>query len=359
MDLLFPNIGTEESVISSVLEKFYTDELEKLIDIESFSKITGFTNRFTKNLSPFFGYELHLGTQNSDADFLCCISNPKYFGEYVKAEIQSKSGSKFDKAILNGLENFSRFWLESNKSSIQQINNIWFEFDYAEIEKKRPKACFFFGPKLSLNKLEVVLLTENVFQQIFQKKVEPVTLKTLLRIYGVLGKEQIISQIGMMNSRGDNSLRLFIQGNGKSWILPFLSALDYPFIKRHDFISQLDECLNLASVVDLDIDIYERIGNKTGFECYFKTTEEALGFLENITNKGLVIPQKAKKLRDYLLTIKTNKSNLFQPFLSHFKLVYHPSNGFYAKAYIGYVNHKQLSNIIQTKPAKINCYEKN
>ena len=359
MNFSFPKIETEESAISSVLGKFYTRELEQLIDNESFSNITGFTKRFTKNLSAYFGYEVHLGSTNLNGDILLCVSNPENFREYVHSEINSASANKFDTDTLNGLENFSRFWSEESNNSFKQINNIWFEFDYKEIGKNTPKACFFFGPKLSLNKLEVLLLTEKIFRQIFHKKIEPFTLRELLKIYHVLGEEEFISQIGMMNSRGDQSLRLFIQGNSKTWIPQFLSVLKYPYINYPDFKSQLNECLEFASVVDLDIDIYQKIGDKIGLECYFQTTEKALIFLDHLSQKGLVLKQKAEKLKEYLLRLKTDKSKMFQPFFSHFKLVYYPANGFYAKAYIGYVNHKELPNIIQTKPAKIKSYEKN
>lgn len=359
MNFRFTNIETENRFVFSVFNEYYTEELERLIDRDSFTNITRFAERFTKNLSPFFGYEVQLGSESSTADLLLCISNPDFFSDYVNSEIKNISENKFDDDTLIGLESFSRFWSEKNHLQVQPVNNIWFEFDYNEIGKNSPKACFFFGPKLSINKLEMLLLTKEIFQRIFQKNIEPFTLKALLGIYHILGEDQFISQIGMMNSRGDKNLRLFIQGKDKFWIPKLLSEMDYPFAGKSDFKMQLDECNKLASTVDLDIDIYETIGNKIGLECYFKSTDKALLFLEQLTQKGLVLQHKAYALKEYLLRLKTYKSRLFQPFFSHFKLVYHLSNGFYAKAYIGYVNHKLLPNVIQTKPAKIKSYEKN
>lgn len=352
------NFELESTTISSSLKDFYVPELEGLIGIECFNKIAKFTERFPEKLSPFFGYEIQLGNNNDQADFLFCISDPSSFRNYVNSEISPSRENNFDSETIIGLENFSLLWLDESSNLKNPINNIWFEFDYQEIEKKRPKACFFFGPKINLNHLEVLLLTEKVFFKIFGKTVPVETLKKLLEIYRVLGKHSIISQIGMMNSRNDDNLRLFIQGKNKGWIIPFLTEMDYPHIENAALISMLDICNQNASKVDLDIDISEKIGENLGIECYFNSTEKVLKFLEMLVGRGLATTQKSELLKKYIQSLKREKVKSFQPFFSHFKIGYKPGIGFISKAYFGYVTQTLAPVIIQTKPVRSYINEK-
>jgi len=343
------NFQVETASLSSLLKDFYVPELEGLTGIECFTKIAKFTHRFPENLSPFFGYEIQLGTNIYHADFLFCVSNASEFRNYVDSEL-SENG--LDTETIEGLNKFSSFWLNKTENRGNQINNIWFEFDYNEIEKSRPKACFFFGPKLNVNKLEILLLTEKVFKKIFNKKLNTSTLKTLLEIYLFLEKDSFVSQIGMMNSRNDENLRLFIQGKSKNWILPFLQKMSYPSISNPEFLAHYENCVRISSTVDLDIDISSGIGKNLGLECYFTSTENVLLFLDYLVEKGLSTIQKSDRLKKYLLSLKPDKTKSYQPFFSHFKLVFKPESGFFAKAYFGYVIQNLSQKIIQTKPIK-------
>jgi hypothetical protein len=352
VNIINRNFQVETATISSLLKDFYVPELEGLIGIECFNRIAKFTQRFPENLSPFFGYEIQLGTNIYQADFLFCVSNPSEFRNYVDSEMSDLSEDSLDLETIDGLNNFSAFWLNETENRKNQINNIWFEFDYNEIEKSRPKSCFFFGPKLNVNKLEVLLLTERVFNKIFNKQVKATTLKTLLEIYHFLEKDSYVSQIGMMNSRNDENLRLFIQGKSKNWILAFLQKMNYSHTNNPEFLAHYENCMPFSSTVDLDIDISSGIGENLGLECYFTSTENALLFLEYLVEKGLSTIQKSDLLKKYLLSLRPDKSKPFQPFFSHFKLVFKPGSGFFAKAYFGYVIQKLAPKIIQTKPIK-------
>ena len=352
MNIINRNFQVETTTISSLLKDFYVPELEGLIGKECFNRIAKFTHRLPGNLSPFFGYEIQLGNKNNQADFLFCISDPVEFRNYVDSEISGLSENSFDAETINGFDNFSGYWISKYVQSENQINNIWFEFDYNEIEKERPTACFFFGPKLNVNQLEVLLLTERVFVEIFDKKVEANTLKKLLEIYQALDKETFISQIGMMNSRNEENLRLFIQSKKQNWIKPFLQKLNYPHINNSEFITILDTCNQIAVNVDLDIDISTKLGDNIGLECYFNTAEKALSFLDYLEQNNLAISEKCTLLKNFIISIAPDKTKSYQAFFSHFKIVFKPGLGFNSKAYFGYTTTKLAPELIQTKPFK-------
>lgn len=347
-------IALKKATISSLLKDFYTPQLKGLIAPDCFHKIANFTERFPENLSPFFGYEIQLGNNNNQADFLFCISSPVHFRNFVNSEAINGSVQNFDSETFTGLDNFSLFWSDEGRNSKNPINNIWFEFDYEEMEKKRPKACFFFGPKINLNHLEVLLLTEKVFSKIFNKQVKKETLKKLLEINRFLGKQSFISQIGMMNSRNDESLRLFVQGKSKNWIIPFLEQMNYRHVGNADLISILKSCSQLSSNVDLDIDITDEMGENLGIECYFNTTEKAVDFLKMLVENKLATAEKGRFLKNYIDSLESDKSKNFQAFLSHFKIGFKPGQGLIAKAYFGYVAQNLASEIIKTKPVNSN-----
>lgn len=342
----------ELATISSALMDFYVPQLEGLIGFECFNKIASFTQRFPADLSPIFGYEIQLGRNDDEADLLLCIADPKLLAKYVNSEISQNLAFNFDSETLIGLNNFSIFWTNKSYESTNAINNIWLEFDYKEIEKQQPKTCFFFGPKISLNYLDALLLTEKVFYKIFNKKVGKETLKKLLEIYSALDKQSFISQIGMMNSRNDENLRLFIQGKSKNWIVPFLQQMNYAHCENASLISMFDFCTQNATKVDLDIDISSEMGENLGIECYFNSTEKALAFLEILVKKGLATTQKSLLLRNYMINIKRDKTKTFQPAFSHFKIGFKPGIGFKSKAYFGLVSQTVAPKVIQTKPLK-------
>lgn len=348
------NLELEELTISSTLKDFYVPEQMGLIGAKCLNIIAGFAQRFPENLSSCFGYEIQLGNNKDQADFLICISNPASFRDFVDAEVSLDSENGFDTEINSGLDKFSLFWLHEGGNPNNPINNIWFEFDYEEIEKEHPKTCFFFGPKINLNYLEVLLLTEKVFDKIFNKKVEKQTLKILLEIYSALDKHSFISQIGMMNARNDEHLRLFVQGKSKNWTIPFLKKINYAHFNNASLVSMIECCSKNATTVDLDIDISSEIGNNLGIECYFNSTEKALAFLEMLIEKGLATTQKGMLLKNYMKSIKSDKNKTFQPAFSHFKIGFKPGIGFNSKAYFGYVAQTLAPAIIQTKPLKSN-----
>ena len=353
MNIINTNFQVETTTISSLLKDFYVPELEGLIGIECFNRIAKFTQRFPENLSPFFGYEIQLGNKNNQADFLFCISDPAEFRNYVDSEKSGLTEKSFDTETINGFDNFSGYWISKYGQSENQINNIWFEFDYNEIEKERPKACFFFGPKLNVNQLEVLLLTERVFSEIFNKKVEANTLKKLLEIYQVLEKETFISQIGMMNSRNDENLRLFIQSKKENWIIPFLQKLNYAHLNNPEFIAIIEACNQIAANVDLDIDISTKLGDNIGLECYFNTAKKALSFLDYLEQNKLAVSEKYTLLKNYIISLAPDKTKSYQAFFSHFKIVFKPGLGFNSKAYFGYTTTKLAPELIRTKPFKI------
>lgn len=337
--------------MSDILRQFNVPSISGNIDKDVIQNIWNFTKHFPEELSPFFGYEIQLNSGNKNADFLCCISDSNQLQSFVT---DLNHTIRINEANKKGLRLFSDYWL--NPSVAKQINNIWLEFDYEEIERSSSKFCFFFGPKTSLNKLETILLTEKVFSRVFNKNFKPGVLKLFLKLLHELDDFARVTQVGMMHAREDESLRLFIQGNEKDWTLKFLRSMEHPFLLHKDFTTFIETILIHCSKVDLDINISEKVDEAIGFECYCNTIENALLLLNSFVEFELCNAQKAAHMSNFLNTLHYDSKDDYQPFLSHFKVAFKPTKGLNAKAYLGFVTNALAPKIIQIKPTTLTSH---
>ncbi|MES2797290.1 MAG: hypothetical protein V4683_15060 [Bacteroidota bacterium] len=332
--------------IGSILLENFDSKFLKLISKPSFQNIYQFSANIPRQFSSFFGYEIQLSNDENKADFLLCIHNFKVFYEVISNEIFIK---KFDKETAEGLQCFAN-WMFANKGTAQTICNIWIEIDHGDLATTQPKLNFFLGPKTNTNKLEILLATEQTFKLLYNKQVAATTLKLLLEIYSKLRNQSFISQIGMMNARNNESLRLFIQKIDREDFLPLLNRIEYKYITDNQLVKLINICLQNTKHTDLDIDILEKVKENIGLECYFDTIKQAILFLQLLFKEKLCTLDNYINLTTHLTSMSIDEDGDFQHFFSHFKISYKPSIGADAKAYIGYAESKIAHKIIETKP---------
>ncbi|MBT8327350.1 MAG: hypothetical protein KJP21_06480 [Bacteroidia bacterium] len=345
---MISTLQVKEKSMSDILEHYNLPLISDIINDVAIKNIWDFTKIFPEDLCPFFGYEIQLGQSTDNADFLCCTADSAKFHSFVSS---LDSSLQIDKQLLHGLQIFSDYW--KNPDIANQINNIWLEFDYEEMEKTQSNFCFFFGPKTNINNLETILLAEQVFFKVFNKQLKPSVLKHFLEILHDLKNKARITQIGMMHSRKDHRLRLFIQGKHKLWALEFLRSIKHSSLFNKKFTAFIETVSKYCSKLDLDIDISEKVGDALGFECYCNSSDDAIALLESLVKEGLCLSSKSDQIKSYLVALKYDADKKFIPFISHFKIVFNPTKGLSAKVYIGYVSKNLAPKIIQLKPTQI------
>ena len=336
--------------LASVLMEHYIPSLQKLVPLHAFRDIIRLTQHFPCEFSSFVGYEIQLSKNEPAPDFLFCVHDYEIFKKVICKEDNNLLDDLFDSPIINRLKQFALLWEDETSGLKEKINNIWFEFDHADLLRHHPKPNFFFGPKLNSNMLEVVLTTQQVFRVLYDKEVSPATLRLFLESFRHLNGKGFISQIGMMNARNDEHLRLFIQQIPYDDILPFLKRIGFRHSENNTLSWLLNECRSISKHTDLDIDILEKPGENIGLEFYFGSIEYALAFLDKLMEFEACTRENHKNLKEHLQCITPDKNKSFQHFFSHFKVVFKPETGFVSKAYLGYASNDRASQIIKTKP---------
>jgi hypothetical protein len=254
--------------------------------------------------------------------------------------------------FLPGIINFSREWQNAKSFPFKTLVNIWFEYDFENIEKNILKPNFFYAPAEGSHPFEVVSTTQTVLETIAGETVEKETLIQLLHSLHQLPKNGWVSQIGKMFAREETSLRLFIQEIPCNGIGNYLDKINYSYAHEENLNQLLDCCYHYADQVDLDIDVGETIGNTIGLECSFNEMKTAVNFLEYLLINGFCTQQKHEALNIYLRNLRLNYQQEFWAFFSHFKITYNPLKPFKTKAYLGFAQKNSAFQIIRTKAFK-------
>ena len=250
---------------------------------------------------------------------------------------------------MPGILNFSKAWYEAKNFSFKTLINIWFEYDFDSIEKKNLQPNLFYAPQQGSHALSIVSASETIFKTLSEETIAKETLIHLLFCINEIPPGGWVSQVGKMFARGENSLRIFIQQIPKNGIKNYLEKIGYAYASDQNFNLLLNNCYALADQVDLDIDVTQITGDTIGLECSFNEMQTALHFLEHLFLNGFCTKEKYTALNKYLNTLNINDVTEFCPFLSHFKLVYHPLKPVKTKAYLGFADKHAASKIIRTK----------
>jgi hypothetical protein len=343
---------TFETSFAELMDEYCDDLRGTLIDLDAFNAIQKQANFFPLDLSKFWCLEIPLEYEKKTADLLFCISDAYQCSHYFLEQRHNFSSESPDDVFLPGIENFSRAWYDSKTFAFKNLVNIWFEYDFDNIRKSYLKPNFFYAPLEGMHPLAIVSSTETIIKTISGKQVDKGTLVHLLNCLHKLPAGAWISQIGRMFARNEDSVRVFIQQIPCNGIRTYLDNIRYPYAAEPSLIELLNTCYMLADQVDLDIDILHTTGDTIGLECTFNVMQTAINFLDHLSLHGFCIQEKHAALSAYLKEIHSKTTKEFCPFLSHFKMVYHPARPVKTKAYLGYASKASAFKIIRTKPFK-------
>lgn len=337
--------------LADVIRGQHNASLERLIPPAVSQQLAILTRHLPTKITSLWGYELPVDKPEVSSDFLLCLHEANVCNEVMQTDAGLRD--VITEPLHDRLRELITRWADPADRVGQVISNFWLEYDYDGVLPGQVSPNLFFGPKGNCRLLEVVSASRQIFEQLSPQEMPKGTYPFLVRCMSLLGPAGGITQIGQMLARRENRLRLFIQHLPVQGILPYLRRLDYPHADNPLLIAQLDRCYQLADRVDVDIDITDRIGSQLGLECYFNTTEKAIWFLDDLTGRGLCVPQKYQLLREHLLNIQPTTDDPLVPFFSHVKVGFHPDKGFSSKVYIGYARRSIASAVIHTQPVKI------
>ncbi len=348
------SIATFGNSFAEVMEEYCSSLKGTLIDEACFSGLKNQADYFPLSLSEFWCIEIPLNDAEGKADFLFCISNSDLCYHYFFDEWpESGYGKEAALTFLPGILTFSKAWREAKNFSFKTLVNIWFEYDFNNIEKNNLKPNFFYAPAKGAHPFAVAAATETILHTISEEFISKKALLHLLHCCCAVPQGAWVSQIGKMFAREEDSLRLFIQQIPKHGIKNYLNKIGYEPVSNHQLDVLLNDCYQLADQVDLDIDVLNITGDTIGIECSFNETKRVVECLDCFFANGLCTKQKHEALSVYLRKMQASKEGEFCPFFSHFKIVFHPLKPARVKAYLGFANKQSASKIIRTKPSKI------
>ncbi|HXL55705.1 MAG TPA: hypothetical protein VN958_05575 [Chitinophagaceae bacterium] len=284
---------------------------------------------------------------------LFCISDSLQCSQYFLNVWQSNfSSQSAAETFLPGILNFSKAWHTAATFPFKTLINIWFEYDFDNIQKNNLKPSFFYAPAKGTHPFAVLTTSETILQTISREPVSKETLIHLLHCLNEVPENGWVSQIGRMFARGEESVRLFIQQIPRNGIRTYLDKIGYVYASEYELNLLLKNCYEFSDHVDLDIDVIHITGDTIGLECSFNEMEHALDFLDHLFSNRFCTQQKYEALNRYLRSLHLNNTKEFCPFFSHFKIVYHPLKPVRTKAYLGFAAKRSASKIIRTKPLK-------
>jgi len=308
------------------------------------------------SLTHFWGYEIPLSREDLVADFLFCIHDRERFYAFMS---ESNKTDLFPGPYFNRFKSLAAKWNNLSDPISDALTNLWFEYDYQDIQLTHFNPNFFFAPNQSLNFLEIVNISYKIFGELKEETPEKDQYALLLKCYEALPGTSWISQIGMMLARNNaTTLRIFIQDIPNKGILNILENLNYAYLNDVALQQALHLAYQSSDQVNLNLDIGKTVGAKLGIECYFNTMETALGFLGKIYECGVCTEQKFHLMKSCLEKMHLNQNSDYQEFLSHFKIVYTPGYPLDLKAYTGFVHTNIARSVIRTKPLIKSSYEK-
>jgi hypothetical protein len=336
------------SSLGYALKNHYDDSIKRLVSEKCFDNIFSIGILYPEQVSSFFGYEIPLLSEEGLSDFLVCIHKSSEFKRFCESISSELVRTNFDEETILGFTAFSSYWNEMSNSNTNKIVNIWFEHDQSDLQASRFKPNFFFAPHRNSHILEIVAIADQAFYLLFKKQVPKEAYRLLLNLKLNLTASGWISQIGRMEARSESGLRLFIQDLGKFEIAPFIKRIGYAHFDNNQLKSLIDICYSYTDQVDLNVDLFESIGDQLGIECYFDRTEKALDFLQHLSENGLCTEVKYRDLSFHLAALNfTDHSH--QHFFSHFKINFNPFGQVSAKAYLGYAANDLAPKIIKTR----------
>ena len=286
------------------------------------------------------GFECGLEEIAADADFLVCVDRAldTLTG---RNESVTLNDSVITSLPLQRLRTFCR--ARSESALLQQIRNIWLEFDRSchGVPTSRPSVFFGIDRTRSHQRAAEAGLT------LLRGSPLPADLThTLSHCFGALPTNARVFQVGMMLSRKTTPVRLCVGGLTLDQLSGYLSAIGWSG-SMDDLTDVLEALSHPLQALAVDLDVDGDVGPRLGIECYVGGEYSLVNvhpnwelFLERLVELGLCLPSKRDALlawpgysfRDAILP------SIFLRGINHVKLVWEPPGRVSAKAYLSFVH---------------------
>ena len=150
--------------------------------------------------------------------------------------------------------------------SLNEVHNIWLEFDINGPPSNVPQPSFFLGTNFLRPELDCDWLLDFALPVLNQEYLQP-DAKALLRhcIQSLPNGAQIF-QLGRMLARSSTATRLCARGIPTTELLPYLHNVGWEGAAA-DMAAQIESLSRHAERIDLDFDVDTTVLPKLGFEC--------------------------------------------------------------------------------------------
>lgn len=318
----------------------------------------------------FFGFESRLGTAEATADLLVCLHPEPERGRALLAGIEGGFAPRlFKNPVWQQVQTFAEAWADPASPLHLRVENVWLEFDLAAgaVADAVPSAFFGCGDgvRSTAAEEEVRWVTACALPTLQGATFSPAIGQQIERAVRVLPADAFVFQIGAMLARRARPVRICIRGISGRDIPGYLDALGWAG-SSEALTSLFADIAPLADRIDLDLDIDEGgVQPKIGLEWYLfnhlRVDPRWDAFLRWLVERRLSTPEKSRALYDYPGAQHERSKGVVWPeplralaaaagpkhvstlirSVHHIKVVYHPSAGLEAKAYLA-VNHALL-----------------
>jgi len=338
------------TLIDEVFAEFISHfDAEKIVAYQS-----DHISKLFSSISSNYIFEIEIGSETPVFDFSLCVLKSEIF--YLLKHWQKEELIPLFHKDINWekIYKFCSKWVERGEILDNKISDIWFEFDYHQMNKDLPGACFFFSPRNIHKRVIDVLHTINIdwlFEPALSILIDEYLserIKTnVKKCIDALPKNGAVFQIGVMLARLRNNDidKNFIR------LCTCMKIDDYKIylnsIGWDGPIEYLENNLNIikkyADAIFIDIDVGNKIFPCIGLECCYRQdinlNERINEFLNHLINQGLCVKENEAKIIKWVedFNISTNKlenGKTLKKSLSHLKIVLNPGKPLYAKAYL-------------------------
>ncbi len=287
-------------------------------------------------------------------DFSLCVNkketNRLLAGwEAIGLNKMSRGSTAWEKVL-----SFCRLWGEAGSVLHRNISDVWFEFDYDQLNKSLPEPCFFFSTAtLSADRRTTSNSGETCHRWLFAPALEILygesltervknTVRQCIRNLPAGDIGSAIFQVGMMLSRQEcETLRLCSVMPVAEYI-EYLKRIGWPGAFR--YLEPLLPVLgNYVDAVFADIDAGETLEPGIGLECCFKVQRSGgfrlKRFLDFLVEMELCFSEWAEEIIAFAAVPDTPVKGLdtgkkFKHDVSHIKIRLDPGGYADAKVYL-------------------------
>ncbi|MDR1884958.1 MAG: hypothetical protein LBQ56_01695 [Synergistaceae bacterium] len=280
---------------------------ESLFGEECRSQMRRVAERLPMQLSSFWGFECRLGEPEPSSDILFEIKKgapgPDLLAGRLPSTLDELCGAY---PAWGKFRSFAHDWTTPGHPWNRDIRNLWLEMDLAgsDAESVLRRPNIFFGPEVKTSNERVFSLIGELMLMFERPASQALALRDF---FDCLPGDAGIFQIGFMLDRpDDDGMRLCVDKVEPEKIMPWLARL-WPAMSSDEaeslrcvFEAVLPLCRHFNFGFNLTDD---GAGVAFGVECYEEWLNEDAAqwrpLLDELTGRGLCLPEKARGVADY------------------------------------------------------------